>query len=132
MKNLSFAVLAAAVLFSAGCSTTTSHGPNGSALTLLEPSNQTIERGTTNDIMIAVDRGGFSGPVAIRFDGLPHGVSIVDANPTIQADDNVVMFTMKATRDAAIVSNQYVTVTATGPGELSSTESFKMSVESGN
>lgn len=118
------------LLLTTGCSTTTSRNDKGASLTLVEPANQSITRGKTNGVMIAVKRSNFSGPVTIRFEGLPSGVSLVETNATIDASSNVVTFTLKADPDAAVVSNQAVRVVASGGDGLTATEGFKLTVNS--
>lgn len=99
----------------------------GRKLTLVGPAAQTLMRGETNRIVIAVARTGIDGPVTIKFDGLPSGVSIVESKPEIAADASTATFTLHASNDAEVAAKR-ATVTAVGPGGMSVSERFDVSV----
>lgn len=78
--------------------------------------------------MVAVRRHECSGPISIAFDGLPEGTSLVEANATLAADDDVMKLTLKAAPDARIVPNHYVSVVARGPDGVAAYEGFRLSI----
>ncbi|HYC78136.1 MAG TPA: hypothetical protein VEI02_10965 [Planctomycetota bacterium] len=122
-------VVVAAALFVAACSSTTESNDRGASLTLVEPGDQTLERGETNQIMVAINRDNFSGPVTIRFENLPRGVTVVEPNPTIPAGERVKRFTLRADVDAAVVENHRVVIRADGADGLMVTEAFNVTVK---
>ncbi len=100
----------------------------GRKLTLVGPAAQTLVRGETNRIVIAVARTGIDGPVEIKFDGLPTGVTVVESKPEIAADASTGTFTLHASNDAEVAAAKQATVTAVGPGGMSVSERFDISV----
>src|SRR5262245_36862300 len=136
MKRLISVLLSAALLAFAlpafvGCEKATVEGPAGSGkkLTLTKPSDQTLVRGKTNEVRIAISRTGFRDPVSIRFENLPAGVTVQDMDRAIKADDTSTNFTLKAEPTADLVQNQEVRVTATATDGLSITETFRLTVK---
>ena len=111
----------------AGCEKTTVESSAGKKLTLVKPSNQTITRGETEKVMVAVARTNFEGPVMVRFNDLPRGVSVVDSTSNI--DGNERTFVLKAAADADLVKNHSASVTATGPDGMAATEKFEITVK---
>ena len=124
-------VTAATVLLAlfAGCSKTTVEGSGGKKLTLVQPTDHTLKRGSTTEVTVAIAREKFSDPVSVSFDKLPTGVEVVDKDKKIAADDNTAKFTLKASDKADLVSNQEVKVTVAGPDGMKATEPFKLTVK---
>lgn len=116
----------------AACSTSKVSGPDGASLTLVRPSNQTLEPGETNKISIAVMRSNFDGAVPISFSGLPSGIRVVERDLSIPADDSIRTFTFYADPSVAPVVDQIVRVRAEGPGGIAATETFLVTVQRGS
>ena len=112
----------------AGCEKSTV-GAAGKKLTLVKPSDQTIQRGATNDVKIVIKRDAFRDPVTVRFEGLPTGVKVQDESRQIAAEENTATFTLRAEADASLAKDQLVYVTVTGPDGLKTEESFKLTVK---
>jgi hypothetical protein len=128
MKAKYLLALAAATL-AAGCqraSTTTVPGEPDRRLTLTQPGKLTLERGGMVKADIRIARRDVPGDVTIRFDKLPAGVSVIDADQKMPGDSAA--FTLKAGGDADLVANHVAQVTAAGPGGISVTESFEITV----
>src|SRR5262245_12541868 len=120
---------AAAMLLIVGCQKSTVEGPSGKKLTIVKPADQTVKRGDTNQVTVAIGRDNFKDAVAIQFDNLPNGVSVEEKEKKIPGDDKVATFTLKADPEAALVSNHEAKVTAVGPDGMKVTESFKITVK---
>jgi hypothetical protein len=97
-------------------------------MALVEPADQTVKQGESGRVPIAVTRESFTGPVEIRFENLPRGVSVAESDTVIPAGDNLRSFTLVAAADAAPVKNHQVIVRATGSTDLRSTEVFELTV----
>jgi len=113
-----------------GCgSKTATEGPGGKKLTLTKPANQTLTRGaaTTNGVDIKIGRDNFTDPVTVKFD-LPKGVEVTEKDMTIPTSDKSRTFNLKATPDAP-PGDHTATVTATAPGNLTTTETFTITVK---
>jgi len=128
-KFVTCAVIVAAFLFVSGCKHATVEGSGGKKLTLVKPADQTIKRGETNQVSIAVTRDNFRDAVDISFDNLPAGVTVQDKDKKLAANDNTATFTLKADANAGLVTNHEVKVTATGPDGMKVTEAFKLTVK---
>ena len=87
-----------------------------------------VKQGQSDTITIGINRGkNFDQDVALKFDGLPSGVALDPASPTIKASEKEVKLTVSAAANAAIVDAD-VKVTGqptTGPA---GTNTFKLSV----
>lgn len=101
---------------------------HGRKLTLVAPASQKLVQGETNRILVAIARTGIEGPVEIKFEGLPSGVSVVESKPEIPADSSTATFTLHAQNDAQIAMDRQATVTAVGPGGMSVSERFTLDV----
>jgi len=112
---------------SAGCEKTTVESTSGKKLTLMKPTDQNINRGDTEKVMVVVARSNFDAPVMVRFNDLPRGVSVVDSTSNI--DGNERTFVLKAAADADLVTNHQASVTATGPDGMAATEKFEITVK---
>jgi hypothetical protein len=64
--------------------------------------------------------------VSVRFNKLPRGVEVVDADQKIPGD--AAAFTLKAGDGADLVANHVAEITAAGPGGLVVTEPFEITV----
>jgi len=126
-----FAALAMAALAAApmGCGTNTAKDTAGRELTLVKPADQTIKRGESNRVAVAITRDEFEGPVAVRFEGLPAGVKVVEGEVSIPADKNVMNFTLVADASAELVSEKPVRVIVTGPNNLVTSEVFELTIK---
>lgn len=111
------------------CEKTTVTDDKGATLTLTKPVDQSIERGTTNKIRIAIDRENFSGDVEVDFMDLPSGVEVVEDDEKIMAGDDSRDFTLRAKDDAALVEGHMARVSVKTPDGATATESFKVTVE---
>jgi hypothetical protein len=133
MKTLNIALiptsllLAGALLFTGACDEKEVRGAGGAKLGLTAPSDQTIKRGSTNEVAIKVDRGDFTGPVSIEFTGLPAGVTVANLGP-IPSGDEMKNFTLRATEAAGVVNDHPVTVIASA-ADMRVQQTFKLDVE---
>ena len=114
------------VFVAASCSSSSATGPNGTRLTLLQPANQWMSQGASNQVNVIVDRDGFSDPVKVTFSNLPSGVR-VDEN-TIPSGDSSKTFVLVAAANAAVVEDQVVTVTAEASG-IRTSQTFELTVK---
>jgi hypothetical protein len=128
MKVRHILVLAAAALV-AGChksGTTTIPAEPVRKLTLVHPARMTLEQGGMAKADIQLKREACPGDVSVRFDKLPRGVEVVDADQKIPGDGAA--FTLKAGDGADLVANHVAEITAAGPGGLVVTEPFEITV----
>jgi tellurite resistance protein len=123
-------VLGALVLAgaAAACDTGKVKDEHGRKIVLVAPAAQSLAQGETNRIVVAIARTGIDGPVRIRFDDLPRGVTVVESSPEIKADDSTATFTLHAASDAQVESGHQATVTAIGPAGMSVSERFLVDV----
>ncbi|MEQ8768651.1 MAG: hypothetical protein RL885_32390 [Planctomycetota bacterium] len=127
--TLSRTILILGLLFLiSGCASTTSHGTDGRALTLLRPKDQSLSRGGTNKVLVTVERDGFSGPIAIEFEDLPDGVRVIEEDPQVPADDYFQNFTFYVEDNAPVVSDHSIRIIATGPNGLEAVEHFQVDI----
>ena len=126
LARMMCATLCAAGLM-AGCEKTTVESSAGKKLTLVKPLDQSVTRGETEKVSVVVARTNFDGPVMVKFDDLPRGVSIVDSTSSIEGNERT--FVLKAAADADLGKNHRATVTATGPDGMAATEKFEITVE---
>ncbi|KAF0244231.1 MAG: hypothetical protein FD180_2741 [Planctomycetota bacterium] len=119
------------VLGALGCEKTSVEGASGKKLTLLQPASQTLKRGETNQIAITVARSNFADPVAVKFSNLPKGTTVVE-DKKIDADKNIGTYTLHSGPDADLVTNHVAKVTVEGPGGMTATESFQITVKDKN
>jgi len=115
-------ILAACALTASSASTDST----GARLALRKPANQWMHQGTTNNVMLIVERTGFTEPVDVRFLNLPAGVTVT--NTTIPADESMKDFTLVAAPDAAIVADHPVTIEVSSHG-LTTSQPFSLSVK---
>lgn len=117
----------ALVMFALGCEETSVEGPTGKKLTLSQPSSQTMKRGETNQITISISRSNFADSVGVKFSDLPKGTTVVESKK-IDADKNSGTYTLHSAPDADLVANHVAKVTVEGPGGMTATETFKITV----
>lgn len=120
---LALAVLAPTV---GACSESTVSDATGARLALAAPSNQSVAPGTNCVVKLSIARTAVDGPVAIRFDGLPRGISVVEARPAIPAGADAATFTLHADNDVPAPSEHVVTVTAAAESGLAVSEQFRL------
>jgi ABC-type glycerol-3-phosphate transport system substrate-binding protein len=116
----------------AACGVSKVKDEHGRKITLVAPSSQSIKQGENNRLVVAIARTGIEGPVQIRFEGLPAGVTVVESAPEIKADDSTATFTLHAAGDAPVEKGQTATVTAIGPEGMSVSERFEIDVVARN
>jgi hypothetical protein len=121
------AILAVAGL-AAACDVAKVEDEQGRKITLVAPASQKLARGETNRVLVAIARTGIAGPVRIKFDGLPSGVTVVESPTEIPADSSTATFTLHAENDAELAASRPATVTAIGPGGMSVSERFNVDV----
>lgn len=127
-RSARIALILAGLFASAACSTSSARDGHGAALAVRQPMDQTIHRGTTNVVRVRVNRHNVAGPVAIRLENLPQGVSMLEANPRIASGEDDVAITLVADRGAAILTGHFVRVVAQGPDGATGAEGFRVSV----
>ncbi len=110
----------------AGCQQSTVRGPQGKALTLTVPATVTIDRGQTQVIEVGLARTDFTSPVRLSLTNLPHGVTARESSKTVET--TMATFVIQAANDAALVTNQAVSVRAQGPDGMATTEQFRLTV----
>lgn len=126
-RQIAFTVLGIVCLAVPACEKTTVEGPQGKKLTLVKPMDSTLKRGATEKVSIAVTRENFTGPVTVRFDQLPKGVTVADGGNEIEGNERTFVFQASDTAD--LVQNHAATVTISGPNGMSATEQFKITVK---
>jgi len=125
---LALALVAAASL--AACekrATTVVPGEPEKRLTLMTPSSSiSIERGGMAKADIKVKRKDCPGDLTAKFDNLPKGVEVVDADQKFPGD--VAAYTLKAAPTADLVKNAVAEVTVTGPAGITVTGPLDITV----
>ena len=116
----------------AGCDNTdeetTVEGEGGQMLTLAAPGDLTLSRGEIGEVPIRLTREGLTEAVAIEFEDLPQGVSVVNEDRNIVGDEAT--FRLQVADDAALVANQQVKVTAKAPeADVAVTETFLLTIQ---
>jgi hypothetical protein len=106
------------------CSKSTVSDETGATLALVAPPDQAVAPGETCTLKLSIRRKGIEGPVAIHFDGLPRGVSIVESRPEIPAGNETATVTLHADNEVAAVGDHTVTVTAAAQSGMSVSERF--------
>jgi len=129
MKNLILVPLLAVAVAMPGCRTTTARGTDDRRITIVPPLDQSLRHGEINKVAITVLRKGFSSDITIRFDGLPSGVRVIEADRRFTEDDVIVSYTLHAANDAPVIREALVTVTAEGPEGLAASEVFHVTVK---
>ncbi len=113
----------------AGCASTTATGPQGEALTLMRPVDQSLRRGETNKVSVYVRRDRFAGPVTFKIDQLPGGLEVVEKELRAEPGKDFAEFTLHAKPDADLVAGHAVRVTASGGEALAAVEWFHVTVK---
>jgi len=127
-KTMMTAAILALAGLTAACDVGKVTDEHGRKLTLVAPASQKLKQGETNRVLVAIARTGIAGPVSIRFEGLPSGVSVVESPTEIPADSSTATFTLHAENDAQLADSRPATVTAIGPGGMSVSERFNIDV----
>jgi hypothetical protein len=127
----SFAFVAVATFpLLVGCQGSTVKGPGDKALKLTKPADQTLTQGDSNKVKVSINRDKFDDAVELRFENLPKGVKVEpEKDVKIAAKETSTEVTLVAEKDADVVSNHEVRVTASGPGDMKVTENFKLTVK---
>lgn len=129
MKPFSSLGLFCAAALIAGCASSTAKGVGGRELTIVRPASQTLHRGETNRVAIVVRRENLPSNVTIRFEQLPKGVSVVEADRKVAPGELGVDYTLVAANDADLVTNYQARVTAEAPDGLSASETLTLTVK---
>jgi ABC-type Zn uptake system ZnuABC Zn-binding protein ZnuA len=129
MKKLAFLSLIPALflLVLVGCQQTT-NTEDGKKLSVTKPSDVTIKRGDTATVNVSISRGGFRDAVNVKFEDLPKGVKVQDADTKIASGETSAKFTLKAADDAEL-GEKTVKVVVTGTGGIKADEAFKATVK---
>jgi hypothetical protein len=114
-KVLTPLVLAALVFTGCNQTTTTTGKKDGKELKLTTPKSVAVEQGETVKVKVAIDRKGFDDEVTVKFEKLPEGVSIEEADGKLAKGVKEREFTLKAT-SAAKVGAATAKVSASGGG----------------
>ena len=139
--SLSVAIGLLTVSLILGCEKSTTTGPASSTaapnrttgapalkkLTLVALKNQIIKQGETDEVLVTITRDNFDDAVAIGFDHLPPGVTLVESGPSIAKGEMTKTVTLKAADDAAVGETD-VTLFAQAPGVDKNTLVFKLTV----
>lgn len=128
MRTTSLATALALACAAASCSDSTVADRTGASLTLAPPADRTVGPGETCEVDLSIARTGVEGPVEVRFEGLPAGVSVVERNPVIPAGREAATFTLHAENDASPVDEQLVTVTAATDTGMTVSDQFRLRV----
>jgi hypothetical protein len=140
VAGLTMAAVAALALV-VGCNKTTTvvsdkggkpdtAGNTTRTLTVTEDQSVSITKGQTAQVKVSIKRENFTDPVTVKLENLPTGVKVVDeAALKIPSDKTDTSITLKAEDNAAVVSDQKAMMVVTGPGDLKSTGSLKVTVK---
>ena len=109
MQVRTFAFVAACLLATAACQSTTVRGPGDQAVTATTPVALTIHRGDTAALEVDIDRQNFSGPVTVSVSQLPKGVEADRKSQKVETA--TATFALKAAKDADLVADQKIGVT---------------------
>jgi len=112
MTARTFALVAACLLATAACQSTTVRGPEDQAITATTPVALVIHRGESTALEVGIDRQNFSGPVTVSVSQLPKGVEVDRA--TQKVETSTATFALKAARDADLVDDQKLGVMVQG------------------
>ena len=112
MTARTFAVLAACLLATAACQSTTVRGPEDKAITATTPTSLTLRRGESTALEVGIDRQNFTGPVTVSVSQLPRGVEVDRATQKVETDSAT--FALKAAKDADLVDEQKLGVMVQG------------------
>ena len=108
----------------------TGEGEGGKKISVKAPADTSIKQGETATINVDITREKFNDAVALKFTGLPDGVTIMENDLTISKDVNSAKLTLKVAGNAKPVDDHKVTVTASGGG-MNPEATFKVSVKKG-
>ncbi|HJZ92946.1 MAG TPA: hypothetical protein VKE40_18875 [Gemmataceae bacterium] len=118
MRMLFAAAISIGILCPIGCEqkSTTSPNPNNPnaprKLTITTKSSQTITRGKTDDIDVAVTRKEFSGAVELEVKDLPTGVTCITKDLTIPEGKSTITLTLQAAADTPPVTDHMFHIVA--------------------
>ena len=111
-----------------GCAETTVRGPEGTELSLVKPSDETVMQGETGDVLVKIDREDFEGPVEIEVADLPDGVNAAESETVIPSDEESVVLRLHADPDAVLVTNHEAMVKARAPNGMQVAQKFRITV----
>jgi hypothetical protein len=111
-----------------GCASTSTSSTGPKKITLKKPSNQTLKRGATSVVEVKIFKENLNSDVTVRFENLPRGIEVTESESNSKDNECIVNYTLSATLNAGLVSEQVIRVTAEGPDGLAVTESFELTV----
>ena len=118
------------VLAGCGKMSSTVSGTSGRKLTLVAPADQSLNQGDNNKVALAIVRQNFEDAVEIEISELPKGVTVAGGTklsiPSGMLKTDTI--TLVAEKDATVVNDHRVRVTAKGPEGISVTEFFNLTV----
>ncbi|MGA2606382.1 MAG: CARDB domain-containing protein [Terriglobia bacterium] len=96
------------------------------AISNVSPSSVTLIRGgSAQSVTVNLTRTSYTGSITLAATNLPSGVTPTYTQPGTASSGSI---TLQASSSAALVSNQTITVTASGSGVTSATSSFSLTV----
>lgn len=131
MRNaliLTSVIALAAMLAAVGCKKESTVKPGGGTeLTLVKPGDLTIQRGATVEVKVKIERKNLTGDISVDFDGLPKGVTVVDAGTKIVGNEGT--YVLKASDTAEMVAKHQAKVTVKDPKGVGVSQMFGITVK---
>lgn len=93
-----------------GCEKTTAGAADGRQLSVMKPSNVTLKRGESGEVIVNIERKNFRDPVMVSFSQLPTGVEVNDKDKQIPAEATSASFTLKAGAQVVPVTDHRVEI----------------------
>lgn len=131
IKFLALVMVGLGIVGGCGEVSTTVTGTSNRKLTMVAPADQSVRQGDANKVALVIVRQNFEDAVEIEIADLPSGVTVAGGNKlTIPSGMlKVDTMTLVADKDASVVTDHLVSVTASGPDGISATEFFKVTVK---
>lgn len=122
-RGATIAMLAGALASCNGDDDGGTTGPTGSIQLAVSPASLSVQQGTSGTVTVTLTRGGgFSGTVAVAFEGLPAGLTATSVPATLSG--TTTSATVTVTASASVTPATYtatVRATATGVGDATTT-----------
>jgi hypothetical protein len=100
--------------------------PSGIAISSVNPSSiALVQGGSAQSLTVNLTRNSYTGSVTLSTSALPSGVTATFTQPRTGNSGSI---SLKAASNAALVSNQTITITASGSGVSSVTATFSLTV----
>jgi hypothetical protein len=137
MRMLFAAAISIGILCPIGCEqksgTAPSTDPNKPGevrkLTLTVSGDHTITQGTTDDVMVLVNRSNFKDDVTLEVSDLPKGVTTMTKDLVVAGDKNTFTLTLKADADAPPVKDHMFHIVGKAKDIKSDTLNVKLTVK---